>query len=80
MTPLGICLGMLADYLSTSTDSNDTLNRVMNGLSAGSFLFVSCIEMIPPEFHTKNQSTPLKFMAVVLGAMIMTVASTFHSH
>ena len=78
LTPLGISLGMLADYLSTSADTNDTLNRVMNGLSAGSFLFVSCIEMIPPEFHTKNQSTPVKFMAVVIGFMFM--ASTFHSH
>lgn len=80
LTPVGISFGMLSDYLSTSNTPSDTLNRVMNGLSAGSFLFVSCIEMIPPEFHTKNQSTPAKFMAVVIGFMIMAIASTFHSH
>ena len=81
LTPLGIVLGMLSDYLSASSGtSHIVLNRVMNGLSAGSFLFVSCIEMIPPEFHTKNQSTPVKFMAIVIGFMIMAIASHFHSH
>ena len=54
--------------------------QVMNGAAAGSFLFVSCIEMIPPEFHTKNQSTPAKFMAVTLGFIVMAVVATFHSH
>lgn len=80
LTPLGIALGMLSDFISASTGTNQKLGRIMNGLSAGSFLFVSCIEMIPPEFHTKNQSTPVKFMAVVVGFLIMVIASLFHSH
>lgn len=82
LTPLGIALGMLADlFFSDATGSGKSVSElVMNGAAAGSFLFVSCIEMIPPEFHTKTQSTPAKFMAVSLGFMIMAVVATFHSH
>lgn len=82
LTPLGIALGMLADYLAKAPVAGErsVTELVMNGAAAGSFLFVSCIEMIPPEFHTKNQSTPLKFMAVSLGFIIMAAVATLHSH
>ena len=80
LTPLGICIGMLADHFSAAVkDGQPKITEVvMNGAAAGSFLFVSCIEMIPPEFHTKNQSTPAKFMAVVLGFLIMALVATYH--
>jgi zinc transporter 1/2/3 len=81
LTPIGIALGMLAD-LHTEKIKNEksVLEVIMNGASAGSFLFVSCIEMIPPEFHTKTQSTPAKFMAVIVGFIIMAGVATYHSH
>lgn len=82
LTPLGIAIGMLVDlYSGSASDGEKAVSElVMNGAAAGSFLFVSCIEMIPPEFHTKNQSTPVKFMAVSLGFVIMAAVATFHSH
>lgn len=84
LTPVGIAIGMLADYLSpvrkTLHGSNTLTEVIMNGAATGSFLFVSCIEMIPPEFHTKTQSTPVKFLAVILGFMIMATVATYHSH
>lgn len=82
LTPLGIVVGMVADYLSAETvgGKKSIISLIMNGAAAGSFLFVSCIEMIPPEFHTKTQSTPIKFMAVTLGFLIMAYVSTLHSH
>ncbi len=80
LTPLGIIGGMLADYLSAD-GKNSIISLIMNGAAAGSFLFVSCIEMIPPEFHTKNQSTPIKFLAVTLGFLIMAAVATIeHTH
>ena len=79
LTPIGIVLGMLADLYSTPNGKDKNISElVMNGAAAGSFLFVSCIEMIPPEFHTKNQSTPAKFMAVVIGFLFMAAAAAFH--
>lgn len=82
LTPLGIALGMLSDYFAETPELGQRAvsEYVMNGAAAGSFLFVSCIEMIPPEFHTKNQSTPAKFMAVTLGFVVMAIVATFHSH
>jgi zinc transporter ZupT len=82
LTPLGIALGMLSDYFADTPEvgKRAVSEYVMNGAAAGSFLFVSCIEMIPPEFHTKNQSTPAKFMAVTLGFIVMAYVATFHSH
>lgn len=82
LTPLGIAIGMLSDYFfERAIDGHKTtMEIVMNGAAAGSFLFVSSIEMIPPEFHTKTQSTPIKFLAIVLGFMIMALASSYHSH
>ena len=83
LTPIGIGAGMLADFYTASPQKKGEkalTELVLNGAAAGSFLFVSCIEMIPPEFHTKNQSTPAKFMAIVIGFMIMAAVATFHSH
>jgi zinc transporter ZupT len=82
LTPVGIALGMLVDWkFSNGGNSGRAMSEyILNGASAGSFLFVSCIEMIPPEFHTKNQSTPAKFMAIVAGFLVMAGVATYHHH
>lgn len=79
LTPIGIALGMAADHLVVKTDASNLVPLIMNGAAAGSFLFVACIEMIPPEFHTKTQSTPIKFVAICLGFFIMALAASFHT-
>lgn len=89
LTPVGIVGGMLADFWSLSSTAssvksasagNALLPYIFNGLAAGSFMFVSCIEMIPPEFHKREDTALVKFLAVCLGFMIMAVAATYHSH
>jgi zinc transporter ZupT len=87
LTPVGILLGIAADaYASSGSDSQTGVSYskfvavIFNGLASGSFLFVSCIEMIPPEFHTRTESTPLKFLAICLGFSIMAFVGSFHSH
>lgn len=84
LTPVGILLGMAADLIvlssTTSDDVSIFVSVMFNGLASGSFLFVSCIEMLPPEFHTRNSSTPIKFAAVCLGFLIMAYVSTLHAH
>jgi zinc transporter ZupT len=93
LTPVGIVIGMAADYfvlqsqnnassasLINVTGSASSLPYVFNGLAAGSFMFVACIEMIPPEFHKREQTTLVKFLGVCMGFFVMAAAATYHSH
>lgn len=86
LTPVGILIGMAGDMIASSStvvgsfDYSLFVSVIFNGLASGSFLFVSCIEMLPPEFHTRNSSTPIKFSAVCLGFLIMAYVSTLHFH
>lgn len=76
LTPLGILAGI---YLESLHDTSDTVSFILNGLAAGSFLFVSCIEMIPPEFHTKESSSLVKFVALCSGFGAMALIANFHA-
>lgn len=76
LTPAGILLGMLIN----ASSSNAEVSKVLNGLAAGSFLFVSCIEMIPPEFHRHSSHTKWKYLALLVGFGIMAGIVTLHSH
>jgi len=53
---------------------------LLNGMAVGSFLFVSCIEMIPPEFHKRTPHTPLKFAALCVSFLIMAVLAKVAAH
>ncbi|PJF18818.1 hypothetical protein PSACC_01328 [Paramicrosporidium saccamoebae] len=80
LTPLGIVLGMLFEHITTGGPYAELTMMILNGLALGSFLFVSCIEMIPPEFHKKTRYTPWKFLALFLGFLLMAAVSILHSH
>jgi len=82
LTPLGIGVGMAIQSLLDENNKAALNNAsvVLNGLASGSFLFVACIEMIPPEFHKKNKHTVFKFITMVFGFAIMAVVTIFHSH
>lgn len=71
LTPLGILLGMLIMKETT----NNLAEVILTGLSAGSFLFVCCVEMIPPEFATVNQYSIYKFICVAVGFIAMALAA-----
>jgi zinc transporter ZupT len=71
---------MLFEQLSVQSSYGAIVSQCLNGLAVGSFLFVSCIEMIPPEFHKKTAHTPVKFVVLVVGFLLMAGISAFHSH
>jgi len=75
LTPVGILGGIAWNNRNTSSQSTSI---ILNGLAAGSFLFVSCIEMIPPEFHRKEKTTFIKFLALCLGFVIMALVALTH--
>ena len=77
LTPVGIGLGVLISYFSEHGMSAN-LSKVLNGFAGGSFLFVSCIEMIPPEFHTRDRHTPFKILALCVGFAAMAGFAVFH--
>ena len=60
LTPLGIILGLIFERWSFGGAYSENVSQCLNGLAVGSFMFVSCIEMIPPEFHKKNQAHTLQ--------------------
>jgi zinc transporter 1/2/3 len=82
LTPAGIILGMWMDTASQSVSGvfNAMTRQVLDGLALGSFLFVSCIEMIPSEFHKKNRHAPYKFFVLSLGFAAMAAISLLHFH
>jgi len=82
LTPAGILLGMAMDTWSQSTSALavQITRQVLDGLALGSFLFVSCIEMIPSEFHKQNKHSPFKFSILCLGFLAMAAISTLHFH
>lgn len=81
LTPFGMILGMVILKLvsSEATWAAWTV-KCLNGLAVGSFLFVSCIEMIPPEFHKRTRHTIFKFMALCLGFIFMAGMSMLSDH
>lgn len=69
LTPLGIVTGMIIPR-------TDRTSEILNGLAAGSFLFVACVEMIPKEFHVKDHVF-LKYGMVLFGFFFMSFIAIF---
>ena len=86
LTPLGIVLGILLDafFKTYYADSKvEVLEGVFNGAAVGSFMFVACVEMIPPQFgHGMpiNRHAYGRFLTVLFGYGVMAVVSARHSH
>lgn len=80
LTPLGIILGIIFESITLNGPHAELAEQLLNGLAVGSFMFVSCIEMIPPEFHKKTSQTPYKFVTLVVGFLLMAGISAVHYH
>ena len=80
LTPLGIILGIVFEQIAFNGPYAEMVSVCLNGLAVGSFLFVSCIEIIPPEFHKKTRHTVWKFFVVCLGFVLMAAISALHYH
>lgn len=78
LTPLGMVIGIL--MLLGTTSAHSVTSAVLNGLACGSFLFVSCIEMIPPEFHKKTKHSFPKFLLLSLGFVLISMVSVLFPH
>jgi len=63
-TPIGIVIGMSVDGMSKLVTS------VFFALSAGTFIYVACTEIITHEFEHQNWSG-LKFLMVLLGGCVI---------
>lgn len=80
LTPLGIVIGIICEQITLNGPYAGYTMLCLNGLAVGSFLFVSCIEMIPPEFHKKTRHTPWKFLTLCTGFGLMAAISALHIH
>ena len=74
-TPVGILLGMLIQR------SNESVEILFNSLSAGTFLYVACSEVIIKEF-TKAEGRGMMKLFFLLGIAVIAIMeiSTGHSH
>ena len=72
-TPLGVFIGMGINGI------NSLVDVVFIGLSGGTFLYVSCTEIIATEFQKGNKQW-IKTLLVFLGALLITVLWFFDAH
>ena len=80
LTPLGMIGSVMLKGFLGGHAKGSKVGLVLDGLAAGSFLFVSCIEMIPPEFHQRDWHSKFKFLMLTLGFAFMAFIQKFHSH
>ena len=74
LTPLGQLIGM---YLLAET--NAFVDMLMMSLTAGTFVYVACTEMIQKEF-AKGEHQVAKFVLLCLGCVTIGLTYLFHSH
>ena len=84
-TPIGILMGMLADLFIRRRFVSwlPMVEAAFNGSAVGSFMFVACVEMIPPQFgHDMpvNWHSYGRFVTVIVGYSIMALVALKHSH
>ncbi|ELQ75037.1 Zinc (Zn2+)-Iron (Fe2+) Permease (ZIP) Family [Trachipleistophora hominis] len=65
LTPLGMAIAYFLPF-------NKMLNTACNGLALGSILFIVCVEMIPPNFHSKS-SDFIKIASLASGYVITAI-------
>jgi zinc transporter ZupT len=75
-TPLGIIIG----YFSASSSEASLGQAVVMAMSAGSFLFVACFELIPAGLGKGTSWLLLKLFTMFAGFGIVAAAAQGHSH
>lgn len=75
MTPLGIIGGYIASAV-VPTIQGLWLSMVFKGVAAGTFIYVSLVEILLEEFEGKNDRTP-KFLGFIVGLVAMTVLAYY---
>lgn len=67
-TPVGALIGMIF------AGSNGFLSSIMSSLSAGTFIYIACVEIFSEEFSGKGTKL-IKFAASVVGVALMTLVA-----
>lgn len=72
-TPFGIAIGILAGELN---HVGELVSGVLSSLSAGSFLFIALVELIPEEL-SKPEKKGLKLTAITVGFGLMSLMAMY---
>lgn len=75
MTPLGIAIGLIATELASGEQAM-LAEAIIISLSAGSFLFISLVELLPASLHD-GRYVKSKMGAFVLGWLAMVILAGF---
>lgn len=77
-SPLGIAIGLLSTHSSGS--SGPLTSGVLQGLAAGTLLYVTFFELLAPEMHTETPGLA-RVTTVILGFLLMlAIQLTSHEH
>lgn len=75
MTPIGILIGaIIANILSG--DASEFVIAVFDALAAGTFIYVSIMDIFNEEFKTKENSY-MKFIMAILGLLLMALLAVW---
>jgi zinc transporter ZupT len=75
MTPLGIGIGWAAVEGAQGNEAK-LANAIIVSISAGSFLYISMMELLPASLHD-GRLLPLKFLAFLLGFLAMAIIAAY---
>lgn len=81
LTPLGIFIGYFFRIIKFSKEAfkvKHIINASCNGLALGSILFIVCVEMIPPNFHSKGAD--FTKISVLTFSYLLTATLIYLSH
>ena len=80
MTPIGVGVGMGLEYLVVGRDGVITTG-VLGAFSAGSFLYISIVDILVDEFSSKSHALKYaKSLMCALGFALITVLVIFTDH
>ena len=88
LTPLGVCISLLLthSHADVNGESKARLDAVLNGLTAGSFLYVLFVEMVPHALGhgalrgLGRGAVLARLVAMLAGFSLIAAAQLFHTH
>ncbi|EPR78576.1 ZIP Zinc transporter [Spraguea lophii 42_110] len=74
LTPLGISI---SSFVTIST----IIRSIFDGMAFGSIMFIVCVEMLPPSFHSQDKRSMAKVITLFLGYTTTALVLVFtHKH
>nr|AKN21673.1 slc39a-8 [Schmidtea mediterranea] len=79
LIPLGIGIGVAVNLGIEKNLVGDVVTAVLQGIAAGTFIYVVFMEILPAEMHNRKQA-PLKVLMMVIGFSVIATMKIFHAH